>query len=370
MQNLDVDVPEEYREHYIRQSKKTKQSVDKWLASQPDNPSSPPQDVDDETLTFAMLTHLEPEQRPIFSALLRLGPSRPPSRLNAPVPKAIPYTIMKTTGLAIQRLYRLPHLPRDPETAIYMLNNRTLHNVLATLASISDHEWEILVSGRFDGFLRSGADDPTTSSPSLSRLPSRGPPNTPGLPPSRQPTPLSRTTTPFSRNPTPASLGAPVALDEETEIAVLAEIERDIYAGMEALEDAFEALHMKAEAVRQVLRERGAGLSVASQARTGSVPAEARLGTPASALGNSRAWEGSEGDDGYGGVHGGRGGEYGDGGDAETDVDAGSELWPDDSASNFSRSRVRRPKRRVERRVRTPGVVKEEEGEWGGQGDE
>ncbi|KAI4122386.1 MAG: hypothetical protein LQ347_006516, partial [Umbilicaria vellea] len=141
MQKLDIDVPEEYREHYIRQSKKTKQTVDKWLASQPDNPSSPPQEVDDETLTFAMLTHLEPEQRPIFSALLNLGPSRPPSRLNAPVPKGIPYTLMKTTGLAIQRLYRLSHLPREPETAIYMLNNHTLHNVLATLAAISDHEW-------------------------------------------------------------------------------------------------------------------------------------------------------------------------------------------------------------------------------------
>lgn len=371
MQKLDIDVPEEYREHYIRQSKKTKQSVDKWLASQPDNPSSPPQEVDDETLTFAMLTHLEPEQRPIFSALLGLGPPGPPSRLNAPVPKAIPYTLMKTTGLAIQRLYRLAHLPRDPETAIYMLNNHTLHNVLATLAAISDHEWEILISGRFDGFLRSGADDPTTSTPSISRLPSRGPANTPGLPPSRNPTPLSRTTTPFSRNPTPASLGAPVALDEETEIAVLAEIERDIYAGMEALEDAFEALHMKAETVRQALRERGAGLSVASHARTGSVPAEARLGTPASALGNSRGWDGSEGDDGfgngYGGVYGGGYNGNGDAGDGETDADAGSELWPDDSASNFSRSRVRRPKRRVERRVRTPGVVREEEeGENGG----
>lgn len=118
---------------------------------------------------------------------------------------------------------------------------------------------------------------------------------------------------------------------------------------MQALEDAFEALHVKAEVVSQALRERGAGLLVASQARTGRV-AEARLGTPCSQLGGGRGWDESEGDEGEG-----------DGGDG----DGGSELWPDDSASNFSRSRVRRPKRRAERRVRTPGVVEEgdEEGE-------
>ncbi|KAA6407327.1 MAG: hypothetical protein FRX48_08875 [Lasallia pustulata] len=175
MQKLDIDVPDEYRDHYIRQSKKTKQSVDQWLASQPDNPSSPPQDVDDETLTFAMLTHLKPEQWPIFSALLGVGTSRPASRVNAPIPQSIPSNLMKNTGLAIQRLYRLPQTPRDPESAIYMLKNHTLHNVLATLAAISDHEWDILISGRFDGFLRSGADDPTTTASSITRLPSRGP---------------------------------------------------------------------------------------------------------------------------------------------------------------------------------------------------
>lgn len=323
MQKLDIDVPEEYREHYIRQSKKTKQSVDRWLGSQPTNPSSPPQDVDDDTLTFAMLTHLEPHQRPIFTSLLGIAPSRPASRaatpLNAPKPEVI-----KNTGFAIQRLYRLARPPRDPECAIYLLNNPALHNVLATLAAVSDGEWEILTSGRFDGFLRSGADDVPTPAAG----PSRGPTPAGG----RGPTPYPTSSTPLS-----ASAGAPVAMDEETEIAVLAEVEREIYLGMEALEDAFEALHCKAELVRRTLRERGAGLSMASQARRGGADLEARLGTPASAMG-TRGWD-SETDDG---------------------IDDGmSELAPDDSASNISSSRHRRPKRRNERR--TPALVEEED---------
>ncbi|MCJ1229434.1 hypothetical protein MMC12_006100 [Toensbergia leucococca] len=328
MQKLDVDVPEEYRDHYIRQSKKTKQSVDKWLSSQPNDPSSPPTDVDDDTLTFAMLTHLEPVQRPLFSTLI--GASRPPSRVGTPVVKPRS-ELLEKTGLAIQRLYRLSSPPRDPESAIYLLHNPSLHNILATLAAISDDEWDILTSGRFDGFLRSGAEDTTPAAPS------RGP--TPSFRTATPSTPLNRGTTPLSRGPTPspASVGAPVAMDEETEIAVLAEVEREIYLGMEALEDAFEALHCKAESVRCTLRERNAGLSMASQLRRGSIPVEARLGTPASGLGVN-AWE-SETDDG---------------------IDDGmSELVPDDSASNASRHRRRRPKRRNERR--TPAPVEEED---------
>ena len=353
MQKLDIDVPEEFRDHYLQQSRKTKQSVDQWLATQPQNPSSPPAEVDDETLTFAMLTHLVPEQRSSFTALLGPMCSRPPSRVGTPVERPRPELLVKT-GLAIQRLYRLAAPPRDPESAMFLLNNPGLHSALATLAAISDGEWEILTSGRFDGFLRSGAEDPPHNAASaiLSRTPSRGP----GL--------LSRTTTPFtagpspqvngslrsgtplnsaafttSRGPTPApaSVGAPVSMDEETEIAVLAEVEREIYLGMEALEDAFEALHCKAEVVRQTLRQRGAGLSMVSQARRGSAGVEVRLGTPA--LGNAGvSWE-SETDDG---------------------IDDGmSELAPDDSASNVSRSRHRRPKRRNERR--TPALVEEDE---------
>ncbi len=227
MQKLDVDVPEEFRDHYVRQSKKTKQTVDKWLDSQPQNPSSPPPDVDDETLTFAMLTRLEPEQRPVFSSLVGVVLSRPNSTVGTPLisPSS---NLLQNTGLAIQRLYRLPNTPRDPESAMYLLTNPHLHNVLATLAAISDGEWEILISGRFDGFLRSGADDVFTATPS-SRDPSRGP--TPSLPSSKGPIP-------FSRNPTPApaSVGAPITVDEENEIAALAEIEREIFLSMEALE--------------------------------------------------------------------------------------------------------------------------------------
>lgn len=327
MQKLDIDVPEEYRDHYIRQSKKTKMSVDRWLASQPIQPSSPPDDVDDETLTFAMLTHLEPEQRTIFTSLLGIASSRPPSRATTAMALiSTPPGMLRSTALAIQRLYRLSSPPRDPECAMYLLNNPRLHNVLATLAAISDGEWEILVSGRFDGFLRSGAED---SYPAYQ---------------SRGPTPAGRISRglsgqyPASPAPVSATVGGPVALDEETEIAVLADVERDIYQGMEALEDAFEALHNKAEMVRKTLLQRSAGLSMAAQARRGGYDTlDARLGTPASGIG-VRGWD-SETDDG---------------------IDDGiSELAPDDSASNVSSSRHRRPKRRNERR--TPAPVEEED---------
>ena len=294
--------------------------------------NSPPDEADDDTLTFAILTHLEPMERPIFSQILGVQTSRPPSirpgsRAQTPLnaPKS---DLINRTNMAIQRLYRLPNLPRGPECALFLLNNQPLHDVLATLAAISDAEWEILISGRFDGFLRSGADDTTPPAAIASRgtTPSYG--RT-----SRAPTPLS------GPSPGLATVGAPVAFDEETEIAVLAEVEREIYLGMEALEDAFEALHLRAEGVRRTLRERGAGLAMASQARKGSAAnvLEARLGTPASARG----------------------------GDSETDdgiEDGISEIGPDDSASNVSSSRHRRPKRRTERRTPAP-VEEEDEGE-------
>ncbi|KAL8743224.1 MAG: hypothetical protein Q9190_004400 [Brigantiaea leucoxantha] len=329
MQKLDVDVPEEFREHYVRQSKKTKQTVDRWLETQPVNPSSPPQDIDDETLTFAMLTRLEPDRRPAFSSLLGVVPSRPPSRASTPLFSPLS-SLLVNTGKAIQRLYRLASQPRDPESAIYLLTNPNMHNVLATLAAISDDEWDILISGRFDGFLRSGAEDvPAAPTPSPSRGPSRGPV------PARMATPMSRNATPA----TPASVGAPVAMDEETEIATLAEIEREIFLSMEALEDGFEALHGKAELVRNALRERGAGLALANQARKGiQNNLDARMGTPASHYGG---FDESETDDGL--------------------DDGMSEIAPDDSASNVSRSRHRRPKRRHERRTPAPVEEKDEE---------
>ena len=362
MQKLDIDVPEEYREHYIRQSRKTKQSVDKWLNRQNDAPSNPPEEVDDETLTFAILTHLPTEERQVFKNLLQIEdrPLEPPRRAPSPEKGAAPAPIptprprpddIVTAGFAIQRLYRLGGAPRDPETAIFLLNNPTLHNALATLAAVSNDEWDILISGRFDGFLRSGAEDAPD-------YPSRHP---------SQSRPVSRTTTPaytdglhaathsrhnsgnLSRTTTPASgsaqYGAPIALDEETEIATLAEIERDIYTGMEALEDAFETLHLKAETVRRVLRERSAGLAAAVQRRRGANGSvEVRLGTPSSnvGLGDGR-WE-LETDDGLG------------------DWDGISELAPDDSASNISTHRKRRPKRRNERR--TPMIEEGDEEEY------
>lgn len=343
MQSVDVDVPEEYRDHYVRQSKKTKQAVDRWLESQLSNPTSPPQEIDDETLTFAMLTRLDPEQRPILSSLIGVELSRPASRAGTPfvAPRS---EFLTKTGLAIQRLYRLSTPPRDPESAIFLLSNPGLHNVLATLAAISDAEWEILISGRFDGFLRSGAEDSNSNNISTATFHSSSSNNnlSRGATPFRMATPsASRGPTPFSRAPTPATLGAPVALDEETEIATLAEIEREIYLGMEALEDAFEALHGKAETVRNALRQRGAGLAMANQMRRGSVGGanslDPRIGTPAGV-----GWE-SETDDGLG--------------------DDASEIAPDDSASNVSRSRRRRPGRRHERRTPAPVEEEDEDGE-------
>ena len=356
MQKLDIDVPEEYRDHYIRQSRKTKQSVDKWLNRQTDSPTSPPEEVDDETLTFAILTHLDPQHRVDYTNLLGIvnGPIQPPQRVPTPErgptpqpsptpqPRNRPEAIV-AASVAVQRLYRLGGPPRDPEVAIFMLNNPTLHNALATLAAISNDEWDILISGRFDGFLRSGAEDlPDLNTAQNRQTPFRAP--------------LSRGQTPLylsshlrqgsypSRAPTPAvgaQYGAPIAFDEETEIATLAEIERDIYLGMEALEDAFEALHVKAETVRNALRARSAGLAATAQRRRGNADGgiEVRMGTPASANGGER-WE-SETDDGLG------------------DWDGVSELAPDDSASNISSSRRRRPKRRHDRR--TPALVEEDE---------
>lgn len=357
MQKMDLDVPEEYREHYIRQSRKTKQSVDKWLSRQTDSPSSPPEEVDDETLTFAILTHLSHEQRPTFRSLLGIvdaplehprrmpSPQRGPTPQPAPIPQPRhrPEPIVVASG-AIRRLYRLSSPPRDPETALYLLNNPVMHNALATLAAVSEHEWEILISGRFDGFLRSGADDlvdlpaPADRQTPLRSVNSRGPTPSNGASQSRLGSYPSRTATPALG----AHYGAPIAYDEETEVATLAEIERDIYSSMEALEDAFEALHVKAEVVRQVLRERGAGLASMQQRRRGGLGdgIEVRMGTPASVIGGDGRWDGGT-DDGQG------------------DWEGISELAPDDSASNISSSRRRRPKRRNERR--TPALVEEED---------
>ena len=371
MQELDADIPEEYREHYIKQSRKTKQNVDKWLHRQHVGATSLPEDADDETLTFAILTHLPPEQRPTLTSLLGIvqTPIGPPRRAPSPEREGKPQTpaptpqprnrskAIESASLAIQRLYRLGQPPRDAETAFFMLNNPTLHNALATLAEISNDEWDILTSGRFDGFLRSGAEDLTGTdlSPSSRSQPyksfSRGATPAYGRMTngghSRQSSFPSRGTTPAN---VPPHHGAPVAFDEDTEIATLAEIERDIYIGMEALEDAFEALHQKAETVRMTLRERNAGLAAAAQRRRGSAYGpEVRGGTPASlngfVNGENNRWD-AETDDGLG------------------DWEGVSELAPDDSASNISTSRRRRPKRRHERRTPVAVLEEEEDGEY------
>jgi hypothetical protein len=155
-----------------------------------------------------------------------------------------------------------------------------------------------------------------------------------------------------SRGPTPfAQVRQPVSNDEETEIAVLAEIEREIYLGMEALEDAFEGLHRKAEVVRRALRERGAGLSMSLQSRRTSHPAIIKSNTPGPQSGGLGL--------GYERPNWGEGSEMLSESDWDPVDDMMSELAPDDSASNISSSRHRRPKRRNERR--TPAIEEEDE---------
>ncbi|QSZ30844.1 hypothetical protein DSL72_000402 [Monilinia vaccinii-corymbosi] len=353
---IDPDVADEFREHYLRQSIKTKASVDKWLSTCPETTSAPPQEVDDETLSFAILTHLSHHDRPLFNALLTGSTTlQPVSRAPTPLRKPRSDFMIKSVQ-SMQRLYRLPLPPRDPEVAIYLLKNPHVHNLLATISGIAPSEWEILISGRFDGFLWSGADNEV-----MDEFPSRGPtPNGYRGPspvmrgPSRNGTPFSpRSASYGSRGPTPSQqYRHPVSNDEEAEIAVLAEIEREIYVGMEALEDAFEGLHRKAEAVRKALRERGVGLSMAAESRRTSRP-EIIVGTPGPySAGLGPGYERPSWAEG--------GSEFMSEADWDED-EMQSELAPDDSASNISSSRHRRPKRRNERR--TPALVEENEDE-------
>ena len=362
---MDPDIGEEFREHYLRQSKKVRSAVDRWLSNTGETPVPPPQDVDDETLTFAILTNLDANDRPYFNALISGSRELKPAT-RAPTPLYRPRNdfIIKS-GLSLQRLYRLPQAPRDAECASYLVKNPHTHDLLVTISNINKSEWEILTSGRFDGFLWSGADgeeltsglDSRAETPASgigSRRSSMSPaPARPSAKGSRNTTPFS----PYSRGATPASFVSlassspqgggrqPVSNDEEMEMAAIAEIEREIYTGMESLEDAFEKLHHRAEMVRTALRQRGAGLmqNLQSRQKIDVLP------TPGS--GNSQgpgyerpAWaassdaEASEEDDwGF------------------DDMD----IMPDDSASNVSSSRHRRPKRRTERR--TPAPIEEED---------
>ncbi|EEY15888.1 conserved hypothetical protein [Verticillium alfalfae VaMs.102] len=364
---MDPDIAEEFREHYLRQSKKVRGAVDKWLNKCGDNHAPPPQEVDDETLTFAILTNMDPEDRPYFNAILSGSREVQPS-LRSPTPMRRPRSdfIIKA-GLSLQRLYRLQQAPRDAETASYLIKNPETHDLLVSLSDINTSEWEILTSGRFDGFLWSGADSddvptPTGESrgatPASGYFPSRGPtPNlraTPGLPGSRNTTPFSGV---YSRGATPASFVSTstsaqtrqaVSRDEEMELAALAEAEREIYQGMEVLEDAFEALHERAEIVRTALRNRGAGLMLNLQhrRRIDVLPNQPNSGNSQNSGYERPAWA--------------TGSEL----DAVSDSEWGGEdfeLMPDDSASNISSSRHRRPKRRTERR--TPAPIEEDDEE-------
>ncbi|QIW97677.1 hypothetical protein AMS68_003195 [Peltaster fructicola] len=376
MQKIDIDVPEEYREHYKRQNQKTKLAVQSWLEQQPGLHSSPPDEADEDTLMFAMMTKLTTQERNLFIALMH-GQSSV-SDVRAPTPAERPTTssqTLKRSRSALQRLYRLERPPRDCESAMYLLNNPQLHGMLATLAEVNEQEWDILISGRFDGFLWSGAEtQPSAAAPSISRMPSR---NANASPLSRNTTPFSglsgipsRGSTPFGSSPlrnvmspdafaghasalpsrmaTPAfqpavNTPAPVQFDEETEIGVLAEVERNIFCDMERLEDAFEALHSRAEEVRQALRERSAGLSLQAQMRRGANGYDpgVRLDTPASGFTN---FEDEEDDDGLGDT---------------------ASLAPDDSASQISFNR--RVRKRRERQ--TPAPVEEEDETEGGAAD-
>ncbi|KAJ4298485.1 hypothetical protein N0V88_003515 [Collariella sp. IMI 366227] len=293
---MDPDIAEEFREHYLRQTKRVRAAVDKWMTTCEKTAAPPPQDVDDETLAFAILTNLEQEDRPYFNAVL-MGSRELQSAMRSPTPIRKPRNdFIVKTGLSLQRLYRLHQAPRDAETAVYLVKYASTHDLLYTISDISISEWEILTSGRFDGFLWSGAEDdgiPFGEGPSRLATPASG-----MFPsPSRIMSPggrmssmsMSRNTTPFgpySRGPTPASFisgvsGAStsstyparmaVSHDEEAEVAALAELEREIFNGMEALEDAFEKLHDRAMSVRDSLRRRGAALQMSLQQRRGGM---------------------------------------------------------------------------------------------------
>jgi len=385
---MDPDIAEEFRDHYLRQSKRVRSAVDKWMSSVAESPAPPPQEVDDETLSFAILTSLEQEDRPYFNALL-MGSRDVQPTVRAPTPQRRPRNdFVIRSGLALQRLYRLPQAPRDAETAVYLVKNPHMHDLLRTITDINTSEWEILISGRFDGFLWSGADNddaitPTADGPSRGVTPASSgffPPQRATMSPAgmaRHNTPGvgsmggSRTTTPFgpySRGATPASFVSmssaasssypsrhAVFNDEETELAALAEVEREIFAGMEALEDAFELLHRRAEGVRTALRQRGAGLQISLQQRRGYVASGIDV-LPSS--GGSASYERPA----WATAGGGGGGGDEESTVAESESDWGGddvELAPDDSASNISSSRHRRPKRRNERR--TPAPIEEED---------
>ncbi|PHH49293.1 hypothetical protein CFIMG_006696RA [Ceratocystis fimbriata CBS 114723] len=354
--NLDPDLNEEFREHYLRQTQKVRQSVDRWMTKCADAPAPPPTDVDDETLTFAILTNLSSEDKPYFNALLTGSKELQPA-LRAPTPLRKNRTeFVVNIGTALQRLYNLTTPPRDAETALYLLKHHETHDLLTTIAAINSSEWEILTSGRFDGFLWSGADNGDLSPGEFPISPDRadGVNSRMSIGGSRSVTPSQR---PYSRSATatPASFVSnstaggtnkhAVSVDEEAEIAALNELELEIFNGMEALENAFETLHLHAQTVRNSLRQRSAGLTQSLKSRKRP---EVLLGSGNSLASNYErpAWaQGTEGED--------------SDDDWADDCDM---IAPDDSASNVASNRRHQHKRRQERR--TPAPIEEEDEDY------
>ncbi|KAI5280320.1 hypothetical protein KEM52_004151, partial [Ascosphaera acerosa] len=178
MQKVDEDIPLNWREHYLKESRKKKDAVDKWLhnnASKIGDAPLPEADLDDETMVFVMGTYLSGIERTILHALLNVpneqadlprgvgvtggGATASAATGGMSAPQRTRPAYLTKANLALKRLYGLASPPRDPEAAYFMLKNPGMHNILATLAAISGDEWAILTSGRFDGFLRSGAED-------------------------------------------------------------------------------------------------------------------------------------------------------------------------------------------------------------------
>lgn len=318
MQKLDPDVPAQYRDHYLLQNDKTKRSINKWLSAQQIGPSDPPNDVDDETLSFAILTRLAPPQRPLFAALMehRIRPLDPTL---SPAEHGETYDVLGKAAVALQRLYRLPSPPRDPECTVFLLENQDLHGMLATLAEVSASEWEVLTSGRFDGFLWSGAEDhaPRSAAPLVNSHSGRASGARSPMPPST----LSVDSGPAIHSSGPV----PVALDEETEISTLCDMDRQIWEGMESLESEFEALHSAAEALRRKLQSRAQGLVLVSRSRQGSAAASAGPAGRIPGPGSARDLPFGPG----------IGNPNGDQDDTASMFDDGESLAPDDSASNI-----------------------------------
>jgi serine/threonine protein kinase len=133
------------RKGHHRRLKQIKAQVQSWLS---EIPEVTPDDevIDDETLTFSLLTRLEQPQRPLYYALFWGLDVIPTPRTQRPV--GGPPQYLTKAGLALKRLYRkhLESAPRDQIVAMYLLHHPEMHSLLATLAAVQENEWEKLVA--------------------------------------------------------------------------------------------------------------------------------------------------------------------------------------------------------------------------------